>query len=88
MTVEEFDELMDKKSIHDRGNRCIPTLDAQTAVDILTEHFLGEDWYVVDPLTNDQVNPIVVREILQKYPRKVELVNRIKYRLKKLVESW
>lgn len=88
MTVEEFDELMDKRSIHYRGNRHIPTLDAQTAVDILTEHFLGEDWYVVDPLTNDQVNPIVVREILQKYPRKVGLINRIKYRLKNLVESW
>ena len=42
--------------------------DAQEALNILIEHFLGNDWYVVDPLGVSQVNSVAVVEILQKYP--------------------
>ena len=36
-------------------------------------HLLGKDWYVVDPLPNCQVNPIIVEEIEQKYRNKVKI---------------
>ena len=41
---------------------------AQKALNILCEHFLGKDFYVVDPLPNIQVNTIIVEEIKVKYP--------------------
>ena len=33
-------------------------------------YLLGEDWYVVDPLGQTQVNEIAVYEILKKYSRR------------------
>ena len=43
---------------------------AQDAVNKLTEHFLGKDWYITDPVTNYDANDIIVKEITLKYPRK------------------
>jgi hypothetical protein len=45
----------------------LPT-NAQEGLNILMKHFLGNDWYVVDPIRNDQVNSVVIYEILKKYP--------------------
>lgn len=33
----------------------------------LIDYILGKDWYVVDPLSNDQVNTIAVEEIKRKF---------------------
>ena len=41
--------------------------DAQLVVYCLCDLFLGEDWYVVDPLCNGQVNTIILDNILYKY---------------------
>lgn len=45
----------------------LESLQAQEALNLLIDHFLGEDWYVVDPLEPTQVNAIAVDEILSKY---------------------
>ena len=45
----------------------LKSIEAQKALNILIEHFLGPDWYVVDPLGPKQVNAIAVDEILKKY---------------------
>ena len=37
------------------------------ALKILTGYFLGKDWYVADPLSPEQVNVIMVRDIIRKY---------------------
>ena len=47
-----------------------PPMKAQVAVHELCRYFLGEDWYVVDPLPNMQVNPIIVYEIERKYRKR------------------
>ena len=47
-----------------------PPMDAQVALSELSDHLLGEDWYVVDPLSIDQINTIIVYEIERKYKRK------------------
>lgn len=52
--------------------------DAQEGLNILIKHFLGDDWYVVDPLPNCQVNTLAIYEILQKYPKKQSLFKRVK----------
>lgn len=48
----------------------IPYMKAQTAVNELCRFFLGEDWYVVDPLSTEQVNVNIVYEIERMFPNK------------------
>lgn len=48
----------------------IPYMKAQTAVNELCRFFLGEDWYVVDPLSTQQVNVNIVYEIERMFPNK------------------
>lgn len=48
----------------------IPYMKAQTAVNELCRFFLGEDWYVVDPLSAEQVNVNIVYEIERMFPNK------------------
>lgn len=46
---------------------CDPPLDAQKALNFLTDYLLGEDWYVVMPESQKQVNSAIVWDILYKY---------------------
>ena len=46
------------------------SLDAQTALNFLQEYLLGEDWYIVNPLSTSQANCEVVHDILYKYSKK------------------
>lgn len=55
-----------------------PMSDRQ-AMQELIDYILGEDWYVVDPLSQAQVNAIVVEEIKRKWDM---LTN------KKLKDKW
>lgn len=48
----------------------VPYMKAQTAVNELCRFFLGEDWYVVDPLRTEQVNVNIVYEIERMFPNK------------------
>lgn len=41
----------------------IPYMNAQTAINELCRYFLGDDWYIVDPLNNEQANVHIVWEI-------------------------
>ena len=45
-------------------------MEAQEALDILTSYLLGDDWYVVDPLSTKQVNAIITEQLLDKYSKK------------------
>jgi hypothetical protein len=46
-----------------------PPTDAQTGLDVLINHFLGEDWYDVNPVTQKQVNTKAILEIIYRYPK-------------------
>jgi hypothetical protein len=75
LTIKENKEAYDKSYgvTHNPDDRFYtPSLPAQDAVDLLCSHFLGEDWYEVDPLGSEQVNAIIVDEILQAYPNPVK----------------
>lgn len=54
----------------DKNNMLPPPLEAQKAVNFLEQYLLGEDWYIVNPLTTAQANVEIVHEILYKYSRK------------------
>ena len=86
MTTEEFTDFLDKEIMteEDRKNIFPPPLEPQIALNILKDHFLGEDWYTVNPVGVKQVNTEVVYNILEKYPRGYKKKNRI---IKIILES-
>ena len=47
---------------------CPPPIEAQTGLDILINHFLGDDWCVSFPIGAKQVNTEAVLEILERFP--------------------
>jgi hypothetical protein len=47
----------------------LPPTDAQTALNIIIEYYLGEDWYVNDPVGQEQVNTESVLSIIDRYPK-------------------
>ena len=47
-----------------------PPMEAEKALSFLTDYLLGENWYVVAPLSPKQVNTNRVHEILWKYSKK------------------
>ena len=71
MTTEEFTDFLEKEIMteEDRKNIFPPPLEPQVALNILKDHFLGEDWYTVNPIGVKQVNTEIVYSILEKYPR-------------------
>ena len=47
-----------------------PPMEDKKALEFLTDYLLGENWYVVDPISPKQVNTNIVHEILSKYSKK------------------
>lgn len=62
--IKTLNELTNK------GNIFPPCIPSQVALNFLTRYLLGEDWYVIDPICNAQVNAIIVDEILRKYSKR------------------
>ena len=48
---------------------CPAPMDAQVAIDILTNYLLGDDWYFTGSCSVEQGNAIVVEQILDKYSK-------------------
>ena len=49
------------------NNYEIPTMEGQIAFNEVTNLILGDDYYIVDPITNAQANPIILKDIKDKY---------------------
>ena len=65
---KSFEDL--KENICDTSyGLCPAPMEAQEALNILTDYLLGEDWYVVMPMSTKQVNACVVEQILDKYSK-------------------
>ena len=59
-----------KDNICDLSHGLVPApMSAQTALDILTNYLLGEDWYVIFPMNTEQCNACAVEQILDKYSK-------------------
>lgn len=48
---------------------CPAPMNAQLALNILTDYLLGEDWYVVLSGSVEQINACAVEQILDKYSK-------------------
>ena len=52
------------------GDNMIPDpIDAQTALNVLAEFFLGEGYYIAVSCNQGQANAIITDEILSKFPK-------------------
>lgn len=49
--------------------------DAQESLQRISDAVLGEDWYVVDPLSQDQVNVIQRSEIIAKFKEQEQAIS-------------
>lgn len=63
----------------------IKPIDGQKAFNELTKYILGKNYHVVDPLSNDQVNAIILEDIKMKYDRLNN--SRLKRGWNKLIEN-
>lgn len=70
MTGQEFYEKRCEETNWASDNLCDPPTDPRKAMHILIDHFLGEDWYVTMPESDDQIITVAVYEILNKYPKR------------------
>ena len=70
MTTEEFSKILDKKRQEMGWEENIfppPTTDKE-GLQILIHHFLGDKWYVINPISHEQINTEAIWDILSKYP--------------------
>lgn len=69
MTSEDFLEIANKESGVDYG-LCPPPIKAEKRLDILIDHLLGKDWFVVLPMSKEQTYTVAICEILERSNRK------------------
>jgi len=68
MKAEDFIKEANEKADKDYG-LCPPPTPAKGAINILIDHFLGEDWYVTMPISPEQLYTEAVYEILNRNPK-------------------
>lgn len=69
MTLTEFmDEQYEKRK--DKDNIYGVGISDAGFRKFIIDYLLGEDWYVVDPLGQTQINEIALYEILEKYSKR------------------
>lgn len=81
--MQTFTDWLENDSI-DCGSMS-PPMEDKKALDFLSDYLLGENWYVVDPISPKQVNTNIVHEILWKYSKKYRKEYK-QYRKQKLRE--
>jgi hypothetical protein len=67
MKAEEFIDKQEKK--HGNFGIFYPPSTAEEALSALSEHFLGEEWYTVNPTSQEQIHTEIVALILEKNPQ-------------------
>lgn len=78
MEPKEFQDMIYKKANKDYGI-CPPPMEAQFGLNILIDHFLGEEWHVAMPIGVEQVNTEAINEILKRFPTKMSLGERLSH---------
>jgi hypothetical protein len=59
-----------KNNLEDFSCGMMPApMEAQTAVDILCDYLLGDDWYIATAMNQKQANACIVEQILDKYSK-------------------
>ena len=69
MKSDDFLKMLFDNGAEDCGILAPPS-DPQVALNALIHHFLGENWYSVNPISQKQVNTEAVCQILDSFPNK------------------
>ena len=80
MQARKFIQTVLDNANYDYGI-CPPPIKSQDGLNILIDHFLGEDWYVTLPLNIEQTNTSAIYEILNDYPTKKDKKERLREKL-------
>ena len=59
-------KLNHREEVTDYLNKLEP-ISSDAAMSMLITYLFGPDWYVTDPLGQDQINAIAVEDIIRKY---------------------
>lgn len=65
-----FVDWLEEECKKDPDNLLDPPLEPQLALNFLCDYLLGEDWCVVMPESQKQVNAAIVYDILEKYSKR------------------
>ena len=67
-----LDEIMEERyqNREDKGNIFGVGISDNEFRQFIIDYLLGEDWYVVDPISQTQINEIALYEILDKYSKR------------------
>lgn len=76
MNSQNFIANLEKENNFDYG-LCPPPISADKGLQVLIEHFLGDDWYVTMPLSTEQTYTEAIYTILENNQKKKSLLKRI-----------
>ena len=77
--------LKEQNETVNKGNIFPPPLESQMAIDFLKNYLLGEDWYTVNPISQEQINTEIVFEILFKYSKRFKKEYKIMKKKSKMI---
>ena len=78
--------LKEQNETVNKGNIFPPPLEPQMAIGFLKAYLLGEDWYTVNPLSQEQINTEIVFEILFKYSKRFKREYKTMKKKQKMIE--
>jgi hypothetical protein len=75
MKPKDFIKEIEKEDSFDYG-LCPPPIKAEKGLQILINHFLGDDWYVTMPISSEQVYTEAIYAILEQNKKPTNLIVR------------
>ena len=78
--------LKEQNETVNKGNIFPPPLEPQMAIGFLKAYLLGEDWYTVNPLSQEQINTEIGFEILFKYSKRFKREYKTMKKKQKMIE--
>ena len=78
--------LKEQNETVNKGNIFPPPLEPQMAIDFLKAYLLGEDWYTVNSISQEQINTEIVFEILFKYSKRFKREYKTMKKKSKVIE--
>ena len=78
--------LKEQNETINKGNIFPPSLEPQMAIGFLKAYLLGEDWYTVNPISQEQINTEIVFEILFKYSKRFKREYKTMKKKSKMIE--
>ena len=64
---EKFLKMIENKYMYESENIYPEPMTDREFVQIMLDYFLGENYYVADPLGHEQINTIIAYEIISRY---------------------